>query len=266
MVRVSNFLVGFLNLLSLLLGLAAIAMSLYFFLSGGDTKCQRFLQTPLLIIGLFVSVVSLTGLVGSCCRVNFLLLLYLIVVFFMILGLLAFTVFLFMVTNTRVAAALDKTKTMDFSHWMENNFVKGQQWNDIKNCLQESRFCSRIHSPAGSASQFYKKNLNPIQDGCCKPPKECGFRYQNATFWTAPEKGQAAADSDCKTWSNQQQKLCYDCNSCKRGFLSNIKKEWRQLVIFNLCLLLLMICTYTFGCCAKNNNRRDNKFRGYYHT
>ncbi|KAK2663536.1 hypothetical protein Ddye_002110 [Dipteronia dyeriana] len=263
MVRVSNFLVGFLNLLSLILGLAAIAMSLYFFLSSGDTKCQKFLETPLLVIGMFLTVVSLMGFVGSCCRVNFLLVIYLIVVFFMILGILAFTVFLFMVTNARVAQAFDKTKTMDYSNWLQNHFVNGNKWNDIRNCLKDSHLCSRIGSH-GSVAEFYKKNFTPIQDSCCNPPKECGFEYKNATFWTAPKKGPAVADSDCKTWSNEQQTLCYDCNSCKRGFLSNVKKEWRNLMIFNLCVLLLMICTYTFGCCAKRNNRRDNKFSGYY--
>ncbi|KAK1564737.1 hypothetical protein Q3G72_010369 [Acer saccharum] len=225
MVRVSNFLVGFLNLLSFFLGLAAIAMSLYFFLSSGDTKCQKFLVTPLLVI--------------------------------------AFTVFLLMVTNARVAGAFDKTKTMDYSNWLQNHFVNGNKWNDIKNCLKDSHLCSRIAGP-GSVAEFYKKNLTPIQDSCCNPPKECGFEYKNATLWTAPKKGPAVADSDCKTWSNEHQTLCYDCNSCKRGFLSNIKKEWRNLMIFNLCVLLLMIFTYTFGCCAKRNNRRDSKFSGYY--
>ncbi|KAK4843004.1 hypothetical protein QYF36_002660 [Acer negundo] len=225
MVRVSNFLVGFLNLLSFILGLAAIAMSLYFFLSSGDTKCQKFLVTPLLVI--------------------------------------AFTVFLFMVTNDRVAGVFDKTKTIDYSNWLQNHFVNGNKWNDIKNCLKDSHLCSRIGSH-GSVAEFYKNNLTPIQDSCCNPPKECGFEYKNATFWTAPKKSPALADSDCKTWSNEQKTLCYDCNSCKRGFLSNIKKEWRNLMIFNLCVLLLMIFTYTFGCCAKRNNRRDSKFSGYY--
>lgn len=163
MVRASNLIVGILNLLTLLIGLASIATSLYFFIQhGGDTKCQSFLVTPLLITGIFVSIVSLMGLIGSFCRVNFLLWLYLILVFFMILGLLAFTVFVFMVTNVKVARVLDKTKTVNYSHWLENHFVNGNKWLRIKSCLQESDICRKIVSP-GSATEFYDKNLTPIQ-------------------------------------------------------------------------------------------------------
>jgi len=95
------------------------------------------------------------------------------------------------------------------------------------------------------------------QIGCCKPPLRCGFTKKNATFWEAPKAGPLANDTDCRTWSNRQDKLCFNCDSCKGGVLANIRSQWRHLTIFNTCVLVLVTTIYVLGCYAIRNNRLE---------
>lgn len=94
-----------------------------------------------------------------------------------------------------------------------------------------------------------------IQSGCCKPPAYCGLEFHNATYWTTPKRGPAVADPDCKTWSNGQEKLCFDCYSCKKAVLDNIRREWRLLALINIGIIVFVILVYSVGCCALRNNR-----------
>ncbi|MQL81784.1 hypothetical protein Taro_014248 [Colocasia esculenta] len=77
--RFSNTVIGYLNLLTLLASIPIIGGGLW---SGVDyplgfkltqpidtPTCERFLQTPLLIIGFFVLLVSLAGFMGACFNV-----------------------------------------------------------------------------------------------------------------------------------------------------------------------------------------------------
>ncbi|OWM90334.1 tetraspanin-11 [Punica granatum] len=268
MVRVSNVLIGTLNVLSATLSLSAIAISLYFRFHGGS-ECHKFIETPLLITGVVMFVVSIMGIMGSCGKMNLFLYLYLTVLFLCILGLIAFTVFAFIVTNEGAGKAISgrgykEHKTGDYSNWMQNHIVNGKRWDRIKSCLVETHVCSKLAKQGGlTIAEFDKKKLSPIESGCCKPPGECGFEFKNATNWVVPKSGLAVPNSDCKTWSNQQNALCYDCDSCKGGFLGNIKQEWRYLLFFNIGTIVFVAIIYSTGCCASRNNRKDRKYEKY---
>lgn len=96
-----------------------------------------------------------------------------------------------------------------------------------------------------------------LQSGCCKPPTECGFTYMNETFWSS--SGGVVYSTDCNTWNNDQERLCYSCNSCKAGLLANLRKSWRKVSVINIVILIILVIAYVVGCAAFRNNRRiDN--------
>nr|CAD1826669.1 unnamed protein product [Ananas comosus var. bracteatus] len=153
----------------------------------------------------------------------------------------------------------------DYSHWLQRRVADWNTWKRIESCIGDAKLCGGLDGEVGSkANEFYKQNLSPIQSGCCKPPTYCGFVYKNATFWVAPKSGLNTRDADCKAWSNDQDKLCYGCNSCKAGVLATIKNKWKMVSIFNVALLVLLIIVYSIGCCAIRNNRADSHYKRYY--
>ncbi|GLU20290.1 hypothetical protein SLE2022_364980 [Rubroshorea leprosula] len=264
MVRVSNFIVGLVNSLSLLLGLAAAISGLYFLIHGG-TQCQESLSDPLLITGGFVFLFSVLGLIGVWGKNNLVMFIYLTAMFVLLMGIIGFTVFVFLVTDKAVGEVVSERgykqyKTSDYGHWLERHFVDGKKWDRVRACLVETHVCKNLASK--KESDFIKKTLTPIQLGCCKPPRECGFQFKNATFWDVPASGPASNITDCRTWSNNKDMLCYNCNSCKSGFLANIEQQWRHLLFFNICLTVVLVLVYSIGVCAWRSNRRESRKRG----
>ncbi|CAL9167449.1 unnamed protein product [Musa hybrid cultivar] len=268
MVQISNSLVGFLNFLTLLISFPILGAGLWFRLHAA-TECERFLQLPLLVLGGFLLVVSVLGLIGACCRVSFFMWLYLFVMFLLILAMIVFTIFAFVVTNKGVGEAASgvgfkEYRLSDYSGWLQKRVENWETWRQIDGCLKDAQVCAGFEGLAGlQASQFFAKNLSPLQSGCCKPPTFCGFQYKNATFWTIPTTGLKSTDADCKLWSNDQDKLCYDCGSCKAGVLATLKAKWKAVSIFNVALLVFLIIVYSIGCCALRNNRAK-RHGGYY--
>lgn len=135
MARASNIFVGFLSLCFLVLGIVALSFSLAIHFHGGTaTACQKSLYTPLLVTAIFLSVLSLLGLIGSCCKNNFLLYLYLIVLFLLILGLCIFAVFVFAVTSNSAGKAVSglgfkEYRLGDYKNWLKNHLVNDKNWN-----------------------------------------------------------------------------------------------------------------------------------------
>ncbi|XP_057464761.1 tetraspanin-8-like [Actinidia eriantha] len=268
MVRLSNGFVACVNVLTLLLSCAALATAAWFF-AHQSTTCQKFLVEPLFFLGLSLLIVSLLGLLGSCCRVQPLLWVYLFLMFLFILALIGFTIFSIVVTNKGMGKAISgrgykEYRLGDYNNWLQNYVVNDGNWDKIKSCLADANVCSSF--PQETVADFNKRNLSPTQSGCCKPPTYCGYEYKNATFWTIPKEGPAAPDTDCKTWSNNHGVLCYDCMSCKAGVLANIKKEWRLLAGANTTLLIVVILVYSVGYCALRNNRLSSyrRYKGGY--
>ncbi|XXG63230.1 hypothetical protein AAC387_Pa05g1467 [Persea americana] len=267
MFRVSNSLVGLLNIVTMVCAIAIILSSLLLGINS-SSDCQRFMHFPLLVLGIFMLVLSVLGLVGACCGVSMFLCIYLFVMFLMIITLFCFSIFAFVVTNKGAGEMISgrsytEYRLGDYSHWLQNQVRNEHNWLKIKSCLHEAHVCQSLGRDFyDGAAEFYMQHLNPIQSGCCKPPTFCGFTYVNATFWTPP-KNTVSFDSDCQTWSNNQESLCYDCKSCKAGVLAILKNDWRKLALINICVLIVLNIIYSIGCCAFNNARRDSRYHRY---
>ncbi|KAM3380896.1 hypothetical protein P3S68_006469 [Capsicum galapagoense] len=115
----------------------------------------------------------------------------------------------FLVTN-RNASRASFGRGGNYSHDLLKKLVVHEEyWQHIKGCYFAYGFCQRTHKG------FYSH----IQSNCCKLPSNCGFEFHNATYWTIPKAGPMIADGDCKIWSNAQNDLCFNCQSCRTTFL-----------------------------------------------
>lgn len=269
--RLSNNLLGILNFVTFLLSIPILAGGIWLS-ERSSTDCEKFLQGPMIGIGVFLLVVSLCGLVGACCRNSLLLWIYLFVMFLLILLLFCFTIFAFVVTNKGAGEVVSKRgykeyKLGDYSNWLQKRVEDPKNWAKFRSCLVAGKACQHLQESGNrTMDQFFNQDLTSIQSGCCKPPTDCGFDYQSATVWTKPAAGFASNNTDCPVWQNDPNILCYDCQSCKAGFLDNIKTDWKKIAIVNIVFLVLLIIVYSVGCCAFRNNREDNalpRWKGY---
>ncbi|CAA2976908.1 tetraspanin-8-like, partial [Olea europaea subsp. europaea] len=169
MVRVSNNLVGILNLITLLLSIPIIGGGIWLS-KQANTECERFLDKPVIALGVFILLVSIAGLVGSCCRVSCLLWVYLVVMFLLILLLFCFTIFAFVVTNKGAGEALSdrgykEYRLGDYSDWLQKRVNNDNNWNKIRSCLQDSKICQRLLDDGSSAKveDFNRQHLSSLQ-------------------------------------------------------------------------------------------------------
>lgn len=148
MFRISNTVVGALNALSFVLGMAAVGAAADIHVHGGS-DCQKVLQYPLLIGGVVVMVVSALGMVGSLWRVNKALYAYLAVTFLLVVALAFFTVFAVFVTNRKVGRQISgkgygEYRVADFSHWLQRYVVNDNNWDEVKSCLIDAHVCQNL--------------------------------------------------------------------------------------------------------------------------
>ncbi|KAK4844834.1 hypothetical protein QYF36_024905 [Acer negundo] len=254
MVKLSNLFVGFLNLCSLLLGIAAISYTVYLHVYGGSA-CQKSILFPLLLItGLLLITISLPGFVGSFWKLKSLLNAYLLVMLLLIVGFVIFAGFaIFIASQEDHSSGQYELKRTD-SRWLGNHFVNHKNWNQIRSCLIDAKVCKKFDTM--NAAYSYRKNLSPIELGCCMLPYYCVVdEYTNVTV-ELPEIGGAAmqgGDNDCNRWSNDIGRRCYYCNSCKAGFVKEIQKEWRFVALAGACAVVLLIIMSAVACKAKSN-------------
>lgn len=265
--RNSNHLIGVINFLTFLLSIPILGGGIWLSTRANNTDCLRFLQWPLIIIGISIMVVSLAGIAGACYRNTFLMWVYLFVMFFVIVALLGFIIFAYVVTDKGSGRTVPNRSYLeyylqDYSGWLEERVAEDSYWAKISSCIRDSKTCSKLRRTVGgvpeTADMFYLRKLSPVQSGCCKPPTECGYAYGNETFWN-PGVGLAGSNADCTKWSNDQELLCYSCDSCKAGVLATLRKSWRKVSVVNIVVLIILVIVYVIGCAAFRHNRRiDN--------
>ncbi|CAA6662267.1 unnamed protein product [Spirodela intermedia] len=246
MVRCSNSLVGVLNFLTFLLSIPILGAGIWLS-TRGTSECERFLEKPVIALGVFLMVVSLAGLIGACCGVTWLLWIYLFVMFLLIVLVFCFTIFAFVVTNKGAGQVVSgrgfkEYRLGDYSNWLQKRVTNTKNWNKIKSCLVDGKVCQTLQAKKEALALFNQENLSSIQSGCCKPPIECGLSYVSPTEWTGISN---STNSDCTTWSNSANALCYNCNSCKK------------VAVVNIIFLIILIIVYSIGCCAFRNNRAE---------
>lgn len=273
MMRGSNTLIGAVNFITFLVSIPILGGGIWLASRANSTDCIRFLQWPIIAIALTIMLISLAGFAGACYRQSWLLRVYLFAMFFVIVALLFFIVFAYAVTDRGqgevvMNRAFLEYQLQDYSGLLKDRVSDPGYWAKISACLREGKVCKGMRRSARDqnnglliqepAEAFYRRNLSPIQSGCCKPPTSCGYTYMNETWWAATP-GAVVLDPDCNKWNNNQQQLCYGCDSCKAGVLASIKHSWRKVSIINIVVLIILVIVYVASCAAYRNAKRiDN--------
>ncbi|XP_024530392.1 tetraspanin-8 isoform X2 [Selaginella moellendorffii] len=160
----SNYLTGILNFAAMILSLAVIGAGIWL-AHRHETVCVKFLQFPVIALGLFILLVSLAGFIGSCFRIAWLLWIYLLVMLLLILALLAFTAFAFVVTSrggarhSLAGLGYEEYRLTDYSPWLQDRVKNPGNWAKIKSCLIAARVCVGLEEATFT-------NYSPLQSLC----------------------------------------------------------------------------------------------------
>ncbi|KAD5961953.1 hypothetical protein E3N88_13426 [Mikania micrantha] len=166
MSRVSNTLIGFLNLLTLLASIPIIGGGLW--MSKSTTTCESFLQRPLMVVGFVILLVSLAGFIGACFHVVWALWVYLVVMLLLIVALLAVTIFGFVVVGPGGGVevpgrAYKEYHLQNYSPWLKKRIENPNYWMSVRSCILGSNTCSNI--VMWTPDDYLTRNLSPIQAG-----------------------------------------------------------------------------------------------------
>ncbi|XP_078435823.1 tetraspanin-3-like [Wolffia australiana] len=273
--RATNRLVGGINFVIFLVSIVLLGAGIWLSSKASTTDCLKLLQWPIIILGAALMAISLLGFLAIYLHLPFLLILYLVAVFLLVVALLGFTIFAFVVTakgggRPAPGVAFLEYHLEDYSGWLKNRVSDPGQWRKIRSCLVGSKTCKKmgrlvvvLGGPPGSISPeppelFFRRDLPPVESGCCKPPMECQFTYMNETVWVGATAAVVAAQRDCEKWSNDQGVLCYECNSCKASVLEMVKKRWKKVGVISIVVIVVLLVLFAMACLAL---RRSLRFR-----
>ncbi|XP_059645707.1 tetraspanin-8-like [Cornus florida] len=256
MAGISNIVVASLNFLALLWSLFIIVGSSYL-LVGGYPECMGSPVTQL-VFGILVFVLSVVAMIGAIRNHKLFLAIYVwSLVGWMVVNVSYAT--LSFVSSTTVSMAIKEHteyKLNEYPAWLRTYGVYGKNWNSVKECMVQGKLCYKINFLDKEQVEYLK--TYPLLYGCCQPPPACGLVYKNGSAWVVPRSGIRSRDRDCKLWSNDEKKQCYDCNSCKAANIVTYQTIWTYNAISNVLFSIVLAIVLTISCCAYRKAERDS--------
>ncbi|XP_034216753.1 tetraspanin-10 isoform X2 [Prunus dulcis] len=238
----STFVIRWINFLTMLLAIAVAVFGVW--MSTHHDNCRRSLTIPVIGIGAVIFLVSIIGFLGALKNSSILLWIYLILLCFISVGVLVFTVL-----------AYKEYQLHDYSPWFVKQLNNTRNWKHLQSCLVKSDDCKNLSKKYKTLKQYKLAKLTPIEAGCCRPPSECGYPAVNASHYDMSFHP-VSSNKDCKLYKNARDIKCYNCDSCKAGVAQYMKTEWRVVAIFNVALFVVLSMIYFVGCCARRNAAR----------
>ena len=268
----THTLIAILTSLMSLISLTILGTGIWLATRSASTECMRFLQWPLIALGLLLLLVSLLGLWGSLTHNTALLRSYCAS-----LLLLTFLVVFFLIfaynnvsssgapppTHVPNAASVFKSYAQfrlgNYYSWLQLQLYKEPVWHKISSCIADSHTCRNM---AASELQFKSLQLSsfnnndntahisPIQSGCCMPPPVCGFTLGTNNNNNNNNTISPAPDADCGLWRDNPLELCYSCNSCKIGVLQRVKKDSHKIAVISVVFVVFIFIVHFVSCCA----------------
>ncbi|KAL0729232.1 hypothetical protein Bca4012_025325 [Brassica carinata] len=140
--------------------------------------------------------------------------------------------------------------------WFKLKVMDDVNWNNIKSCVYDKGACNELLYEYPKEKPYNRRKMSPIKNGCCMPPETCNMDALNATFWYRRKDegppletevlygGMVGILSDCELWRNDWSIMCYDCRSCKLGFVRAVRKKWWQLGVFLVVISILLLISH----------------------
>ncbi|KAL5188750.1 DEAD-box ATP-dependent RNA helicase 48 [Glycine soja] len=222
----STFVTRWINFLTMLLAIAVIIFGVW--MSTHHDGCRKSLTVPVIGLGAVIFLISVVGFLGALKNISILLWIYLITLFFVLVGILVFTVLVFIVTNNGSGHSVTglrykEYQLQDFSSWFLKELNNSRNWERLKVCLVKSDDCNNLSKKYKTPKQYKSAKLSPIEAGCCRPPSQCGYPAVNASYYDLTFHP-VSPNNDCKRYKNYRAVKCYDCDSCKKSKIRNLYK------------------------------------------
>ncbi|KAI3727606.1 hypothetical protein L6452_16224 [Arctium lappa] len=254
----STFVIRWVNFLTMLVAAAVIGYGVW--MSSHHDGCRKSLTLPVMGLGSVIFLISVIGFLGALKNNSILLWMYLIMLCLVLVGILIFTVLVFMVTNngsghTVAGLRYKEYQLQDYGSWFVKKLNNTRNWKHLQSCFLKIEACSSMSKRYKTLKQYKLARLTPIEAGCCRPPSQCGYPPVNASYYDLSFHP-VSSNNDCKLYKNLKAIKCYNCDSCKAGVAEYIKTEWRVVAIFNVILFVILSMIYFVGCCARRNAAR----------
>ncbi|XP_028233508.1 tetraspanin-10-like isoform X2 [Glycine soja] len=171
----STFVTRWINFLTMLLAIAVIIFGVW--MSTHHDGCRKSLTVPVIGLGAVIFLISVVGFLGALKNISILLWIYLITLFFVLVGILVFTVLVFIVTNNGSGHSVTglrykEYQLQDFSSWFLKELNNSRNWERLKVCLVKSDDCNNLSKKYKTPKQYKSAKLSPIEAGCCRPPSQ----------------------------------------------------------------------------------------------
>lgn len=164
MAKCSNAAVCFVNFISLLVAVPLLCAG-FWLRNEARGECQRNAPLAIIVVGAVLLILSLLGIFGSCCRLNFFLGLYIFFLAIAIFVLLASIAFNFFITAKIDRESGSEHKLENSSGWLQRHVLRN--WDETEKCLKELNACNHVVTKAvienKPGSSLIRDQITPIQ-------------------------------------------------------------------------------------------------------
>ncbi|KAL6551653.1 hypothetical protein OROGR_007807 [Orobanche gracilis] len=210
--------------------------------------CLRQSVSSIQWIGVISLIVAAVGIIGTCFKLKALQSLHLWALLISTFAAVIFCVFVWAVMP-KLTAELTYYTTAEHGVWLNEYrpILQKALANDkdlfaVKNCLREIDTCGTM------ANRTEDRKVIFIDVGCCNPPNRCGLE-QGSSGRLVAVKNEASVDDECRMWARVGQN-CYDCDSCKAGYLGNFQSEWEKSTTSRILCIVMLIATSVVAYCT----------------
>ncbi|GJP63123.1 hypothetical protein CLOP_g20201 [Closterium sp. NIES-67] len=238
--------------------LAVIAAALWAMMSPPASFCLLVYQAPMLVAGGVLLLAALVGLMGLACDHGGLKCLHVTLAILALLGLLAFSIFAFIVTAGGASSSSHGQTVYEpvgFSSWMQQQLGS---WSSLQACLANTvHVCSDLRQY--TRDKLQGKQISPLEAGCCLPPDGCpvsvaqnnvyafAFALPNAPTVTTPTP---ANQPGCNAFSIDPATLCYSCPLCQGGLLNLLQSNLKIQAYVSTAAAAVLLVLGLAMCCA----------------